>query len=146
MYVSHRFQMNVWRTVFLASDRASVNTGVINSQISLIRKGTPWFSWCFAHHKDAIKEWMELITICLQNLYYLYETSSKMLRELKNLHTILKNVYEFENDQVKSHRATDTCWIAHKLIALKNMLDKLYMQHFENIIADMKKIKQTKPP
>ena len=84
---------------------------------------------------------MEPITVCLQNLYYLYEKSSIKLRELKNLHTILKGVYEFENDQVKPHRASGTRWIAQKLIALENMLDRfgLYMQHFENIIADTQK-------
>ena len=134
------------RTVFLASDGASVNTGLKNGLISLIRKETPWvgFVWCLARRlelalKDSLKEWMEPITVCLQNLYYLYEKSSKKLRELKNLHTILKGVYEF--DQVKPHRASGTRWIAHKLIALENMLDKfgLYMQHFENIIADTQK-------
>ena len=64
------------------------------------------------------------------------------MRELKNLHAILKDIYGFENDRVKPHRASGTRWIAHKfLIALENMLDKfgLYMQHFENIIADTQK-------
>ena len=125
------------RTVFLASDGASVNTGVKNGLISLIREETPWvgFVWCFAHRlelalKDALKEWIEPITVCLQNLYYLYEKLSKKLRELKNLHIILKDIYGFENDRVKPHRASGTRWIAHKLIALENMLDKfdLYMQ------------------
>ena len=53
------------RTVFLASDGASVNTGVKNGLISLIREETPWvgFVWCFAHRlelalKDALKEWI----------------------------------------------------------------------------------------
>ena len=88
-----------------------------------------------------MKEWIEPITVCLQNLYYLYEKLSKKLRELKNLHVILKNIYRFEIDRVKPHRASGTRWIAHKLIALENMLDKfgLYMQHFENIIADTQK-------
>ena len=136
------------RTMFLASDGASVNTGVKNGLISLIREETPWvgFVWCFAHHlelalKDALKEWIEPITVCLQNLYYLYEKASKKLRELKNLHVILKDIYGFENDRVKPHRASGTRWITHKLIAFENMLDKfgLYMQHFENIIADTQK-------
>ena len=91
------------RTVFLASDGASVNTGVKHILISLIRKETPWvgFVWCFAHPlslalKDALKEWMEPITICLQNLYYFYEKSIIKLRELKNLHVILRDVYQFK--------------------------------------------------
>ena len=104
------------------------------------------FVWCFAHClelalKQTLKEWFEPITTCLTNLYYLYEKSSKKLRELKVLHKLLKEICKFEDNQVKPHRATGTRWIAHKLEALHNMLDKygLYMQHFENIIADTSK-------
>ena len=84
---------------------------------------------------------MDPITACLQNLYYLYEKSSKKLRELKKLHELLKEIYEFYGKRVKPHRAAGTRWIAHKLEALQNMLDKygLYMQHFENIIVDTTK-------
>ena len=91
--------------------------------------------------KDALKEWMDPITTCLQNLYYLYGKSSKKLRELKKLHELLKEIYEFDDERVKPQRAAGTRWIAHKLEALQNMLDKygLYMQHFENIIADTTK-------
>jgi hypothetical protein len=124
------------KVVFLASDGASVNTGIKNGLISLIRKETPWvgFIWCFAHRlelalKDALKEWMDHITTCLQNLYYLYEKSSKKLRELRELHELLKEIYEFDDERVKPHRATGTRWISHKLEALQNMIDKygLYM-------------------
>ena len=136
------------KIVFLASDGPSVYTGMKNGLISLVRKEFPWvgFIWCFAHClelalKDALKEWMDLITTCLQNLYYFYEKSSKKLRELKKLHELLKEIYEFDDERVKPHRAAGTRWIAHKLEALQNMLDKygLYMQHFENIIADTTK-------
>ena len=84
---------------------------------------------------------MDPITTCLQNLYYLYEKLSKKLRELKKLHELLKETYEFDDERVKPHCAAVTRWIAHKLEALQNMLDKygLYMQHFENIIADTTK-------
>ena len=136
------------KVVFLGSDGASVNTGVKNGLITLVRQDTPWvgFVWCLAHRlelalKDALKEWMDPISLCLQNLYYLYEKSSKKLRELRDFHLTLREVYEFENNQVKPHRACGTRWISHKLLALGNMLDKygLYMQHFENIIADTSK-------
>ena len=134
--------------VFLASDGASVNSGIKKGLISLIRKETPWvgFVWCFAHRlelalKQALKECFEQFTTCLTNLYYLFEKSSKNLRELKVLHELLKEICEFEDNQVKPHRATGTRWVAHKLETLHNMLDKygLYMQHFENIIADTSK-------
>ena len=136
------------KIVFLASDGASVNTGMKNGLISLVRRVFHWvgFICCFAHRlelalKDALKEWMDPITTYLQNLYYLYEKSSKKLRELKKLHELLKEIYEFDDERVKPHRAAGTRWIAHKLEALQNMLDKygLYMQHFENIIADTTK-------
>ena len=69
--------------VFLASDGASVNSGIKEGLISLIRKETPpeGFVWWFAHRlelalKQTLKEWFEPITTCLMNLYYLYEKSS----------------------------------------------------------------------
>ena len=72
--------------VFLASDGASVNSGIKKGLISVIRKNTLWGGvvWCFAHClelalKQALKEWLEPIAACLKNLYYLYEKSSKKL-------------------------------------------------------------------
>ena len=55
------------------------------------------------------------------------KSQKKKLQELKVLHELLKEIYEFEDIQVKPHRATG----AHKLGAHHNMLDKygLYMQH-----------------
>ena len=101
--------------VFLASDGTSVNFGIKKGLISLIRKETPWvgFVWCFAHHlelalKQALKEWFEPSTTRLTNLYYLHEKSSKKLRELKVLHELLKEIYEFEGNQVIPHHATGT--------------------------------------
>ena len=84
---------------------------------------------------------MDLISTCLQNLSYLYEKSSKKLRELREFHTTLCKVYKFENKQVKPHRTCDTRWINHKLLALQNMLDKhaLHLQHFQNILVDTSK-------
>ena len=71
------------------------------------------FVWCFAHRlelalKQALKESFEPITTCLTNLYYFHEKSTKKLRELKVLHELLKEIYEFEDNQVKPHRATGT--------------------------------------
>ena len=58
-----------------------------------------------------------------QYLYYMYEKSSKKARELKELFSILNEVYAFENQEVKPHRATGTRWIAHILKSLKNYSD-----------------------
>ena len=147
-FSDNRLEFLLEKIVFLASDGASVNTGMKNGFFSLVRKEFPWvgFIWCFAHClklalKDVLREWMDPITTCLQNLYYLYDKSNKKLRELKKLHELLQEIYKFDDERVKSHRAGGTRWIAHKLDALQNMLDKyrLYMQHFENIIADTTK-------
>ena len=53
----------------------------------------------------------------------MYEKSSKKARELKELFSILNEVYAFENQEVKPHRATGTRWIAHILKSLKNYSD-----------------------
>ena len=57
------------------------------------------------------------------------------------LHELLKEIYKFEDNQVKPHHATGTRWIAHKLEITYKMLDKygLYMQHFNSIIVDTSK-------
>ena len=134
--------------VFLASDGASVNSSVKKGIIGLIRKEMPWvgFVWCFAHHlemavKQALKEWFRPITTCLTNFCYLYEKSHKKFQKLKVIHEHLKEIYKFGDDQVKPDRATGIKWIAHKREAFHNILDKyrLYMHHFENIVADTSK-------
>ena len=57
------------------------------------------------------------------------------------LHELLKEIYKFEDNQVKPHHATGTRWIAQKLEITYKMLDKygLYMQHFKHIIVDTSK-------
>ena len=91
--------------------------------------------------KHALSEQFLAIDTCLRNLFYMYEKSSKKTRELKELHVVLKEILEFENDVIKPHRAAGTRWISHKLLALENMLGKfgLYMTHFENTISDTSK-------
>ena len=136
------------KIVFLASDGAAVNTGLKNGLIKLLRHDRPWvgFVWCLAHRlelgiKDALSDWIKPVEVNLQYLYYMYEKSSKKTRELKELFSILNEVYVFENQEVKPHRATGTRWIAHKLKSLKNYIDKfgLYIHHIENIPADTTK-------
>ena len=114
------------KIVFFASDGSSVNCGIKNGLIMLIKEELPWvsFLWCVAHRlelalKDSLKTWMEPINVCLMNLYYMYQKSSKKLREVKVLHNILKETYQFENGSVKPVRATGTRWIGHKLDAMR---------------------------
>ena len=134
--------------LFLASDGTFLNTGIKNGLITIVCQKTPQvgFVWFLMYRlelalKDILKEWMDPISTCLQDLYYLYGTSSWKLRKLKEFHTTLHEVYKFENNQVKPHRACGTRWINHKLLDLENMLGKygLYIQHFQNILVDTSK-------
>ena len=72
------------KIVSLASDGAAVNTGLKNGLIKLIRGNRPWvgFVWCLANGlelgiKDALSDWIKPVELNLQNLYYMYEKSSK---------------------------------------------------------------------
>ena len=96
------------KIVFLALDGAAVNTGLKNGLIKLIRDDRPWvgFVWCLAHRlelgiKDALSDWIKPVEVNLQYLYYMYEKSSKKPRELKELFSVLNEVYVFENQEVK---------------------------------------------
>ena len=50
-------------------------------------------------------------------------------------------MYEFSDNCVKPAKATGTRWIAHDLRSMSGLIDKfgLYLQHFENVIADTTK-------
>ena len=76
-----------------------------------------------------------------KSLLSLWKVKQKTLRTKSITWELLKEIYEFEDDQVKPHCATGTQWIAYELEALCNMLEKygLYMYHFENIIVDTSK-------
>ncbi len=62
---------------------------------------------------------MEEIDTAMRDLFYTYQNSGKRLRELRALHEILKDVYEFENEEVKQRG--------------------LYLSHIQNVIADTTK-------
>jgi hypothetical protein len=91
--------------------------------------------------KDALKNDMEEIDTAMRDLFYTYQNSGKRLRELRALHEILKDVYEFENEEVKPTKSTATRWIDHKLRAMRLFIDKrgLYLSHIQNVIADTTK-------
>ena len=77
----------------------------------------------------------------MRDLYYIYQNSGKRLRELRSLHEILKDVYSFENGEVRPSKSTGTSWIDHKLRAMKAFIDKrgLYLSYMRNVIADTSK-------
>ncbi|CAB4036862.1 Hypothetical predicted protein [Paramuricea clavata] len=82
----------------------------------------------------------------MHDLSYTYQNSGKRLRKLCALNEILKDVYKFENEEVKPTKSIGTCWIDHKLCAMKLFIDKrgLYLSHIQNVIADTMK-KNDKP-
>lgn len=136
------------KMVFLSSDGTATNSGLTGGLITLFRRDMPWvaFVWCFSHRlelslKDALASEFESVEESLRHLFYIYQNSSKKLRELRSLFQILQNVYEFSNNQVRPAKSGGTRWIDHKVRACSQMVDKLgvYVQHIENIIADTSK-------
>ena len=80
--------------MFLGSNGVSVNTGVKNRLITIVRQETPWvgFVWCLTHMlelalKDALKKWMDPISTCLQNCI----TCMKNLAKIKKVEGISWN-------------------------------------------------------
>ena len=101
------------KMVFLASDGASVNSGLKGDLVTkFCEEGMEWltFVWCLSHRlelalEDSLKVHLTEVKKCLSNLFYLY----RKLRELRMLHAILLDIYEFQNGQVKP----DKSWYIH---------------------------------
>ena len=62
----------------------------------------------------------------LANFVIFMKNRIKTIRELKTLHQLLKEIYEFNHEKEKLHQATDTRWIYHKPEKLQNLLDMGY--------------------
>ena len=75
--------------------------------------------------------------ICLR-IYYLYEKSPKKLRELKVIHELMKETFEFDDGGVKPVRACGTRWVDHKSKAMKRILEKygVFIAHLENVASE----------
>ena len=97
-----------------------------------------------AHRLElAIKEGLggtkfDDINEMLLNIYLLYEKSSKKLSQLGELVEKLKDLYEFTSGGIKPKRSCGTRWIAHKISAMKVLIDKwgVYMQHLKDMSED----------
>lgn len=137
------------RMVFLCSDGASVNSGLVGGVAAKFReKGIDWltFVWCISHRlelamKDSLGNDLSVVKTALTNLYYLYQKSSKKLRELRQMHDVLKEIYDFEDGQLKPAKVGGTRWIAHYMRSMNGFIDKfgVYLQHLENVISDTSK-------
>jgi hypothetical protein len=134
------------KLVGFGADGASVNSGNKNGVKALLEERAPWlvYTWCIAHKLElALKDALdgtafEKVDEMLNKLYSIYNKSPKKLHELKVLHDVLKQSFDFEEGSLKPKRSSGTRWISFKLSALRLVLDKygVYMQHLENLIAD----------
>ena len=128
------------------TDGASVNVGEQNGMRGMMLRASPWlmWSWCFAHRlelacKSALSSKLfKDIEEMLLRLYYLYEKSPKKVRELMDIVTDLKEVFELPsggNIPVRSHGSR---WIGHKRKALLRVLDRYgaYMTHLIALTED----------
>ena len=141
---SARFLKNSHELPFFESDGTAVNSGIRAGVIAMLQQKLGRhikFFWCLSHRlelaiKEAIQNEMKDVETAMRDLYYIYQNSGKRLRE-----HILKDVYSFENGQVKPSKASGTPWIDRQLRAMKAFVDKwgLYLAHIQNVIADTSK-------
>ena len=119
------------KLVGMGTDGASANIanrdlkGLVEKELDHI-----FLMWCLAHRielaiKDALKSTcFKLIDEMLLRLYYLYEKSSKKLRQLEEIIADLSGYLTFEGGGTKPIRASGTRWVGHKLSAMKRVLSK----------------------
>ena len=123
-------------------DGASVNLGVKNGLVALVRKEIPWVIGvhCLNHRlelavKDALgKTYFEEVTNILTSLYYLYNNSPKRLRELRALGAVL------EENINKPRKCHGTRWVQHRLTATQSLINSysVVVQHVESMASDTK--------
>lgn len=134
------------KLVALGADGASVNSGDKGGVRALLEEDMPWvvYMWCMSHRlelalKSALADtFFESVNKMLLNLYLLFYKSPKKLRELKEIHDLLKDSFEFDDKGHKPLRASGTRWLAHKSAALRKCLDKfsIFMMAVQNIASD----------
>ena len=108
------------RLIGIATDGTFVNvaSGGIKG---VVEKQVPWvyWMWCMAHRlelaiKDALKGTsFDLVDEMLLRLYYIYDKSAKICRELEAIVIDLKDCYQFDDDGVRPLRASGSRWVCH---------------------------------
>ncbi|XP_065918189.1 uncharacterized protein [Dysidea avara] len=129
-----------------STDGASVNISQHNSLRARLLESVPWifWSWCYAHRlelssKDGLNSQLfKNIDEMLLRLYYLYEKSSKKVRELKGIVEDLKEVYSFNDGGFIPVRSQGSRWITHKRRALQKVVDQYgaYIAHLTTLCED----------
>ena len=147
-FEDHNIEGILDKIVFLVSDGASVNSGLKSGIITLLKQDFEWvsFIWYFSNRlelslKDSLKYFIKPRGEALFSFFYLYKKSSKKLRELKLLASVLKEMYVFENNSIRPEKASGTRWIDYKMRAMGKLNDKfgVYAAHLGNGIADTMK-------
>ena len=74
----------------------------------------------------------------LLHLYYLYSESPKKLRELTDIISDLREVYEFGKGGDAPIHSQGSCWISHKRQALQRIIDRYraYIAYLTTLAAD----------
>lgn len=128
------------------TDGASVNVASQNGMRGKMQRELPWlfWSWCYAHRlelacKDSFtSNLFKSVSEMLLRLYSLYSTSPKKLRELTDLVSDLKEVFEFPESGDAPIRSEGSRWISHKRQALQRIIERYgaYMSHLTTLIED----------
>ena len=107
------------KVIFLASDGASVNSGVKSGlAVKFHEAGVPWlvFVWCFSHRfelalEDHLEEVIEPVKKCLTTYSFVMKNSPKNYR---NYDSYIKFYLNCINSR-KPSKCNDMHWIAHLL-------------------------------
>lgn len=86
--------------------------------ISILQRKLPWvgYLWCVAHRlelalKDALQGTIfDAIDEVLLRLYYLYENLPKKLRQLRDLHRMYSETFQFDQGKIRPKRACGNVW------------------------------------
>lgn len=128
------------------TDGASVNVAEQNGMKGKMQRELPWlfWAWCYAHRlelacKDSFtSDLFNNITDMLLRLYYLYSKSPKKLRELTDVVSDLRQVFEFPKGGDAPIRSQGSRWISHKRQALQRIIDRYgaYIGHLTALAED----------
>ena len=128
------------------TDGASVNVASQNGMRGIMQRELPWlfWSWCYALRlelacKDSFtSNLFKSVSEMLLHLYSLYSRSPKKLRDLTDLVSDLKQVFEFPECGDTPLRSEGSRWISHKRQELQRIIDRYrsYMSHLMTLIED----------
>ena len=128
------------------TDGATVNIGQHRGMKGTMQEALPWlfWTWCYSHRlelacKDALSSRLfKDIDEMLLRLYLIYAKSPKKSRELSDLVSDLKEVFELPNGGDFPVRSQGSRWISHKRSALQQFVDHYgaYIHHLAALVED----------